>query len=83
MGNKNISYKESIPELNEINERTKNIKEKIKKEIKKIENSQLEIFSEIISTSWIRRRRKIIKIWISFKSKRNYKWTREISKRIR
>ena len=50
MDNKNISYKESIPELNEINERTKNIKEKIKKEIKKIENSQLEIFSEIISS---------------------------------
>ena len=50
MDNNKITYKESIFELNEINERAKNIKEKIEKEIKKIENSQLEVYNEIISS---------------------------------
>ena len=50
MDNNKITYKESLSNLNEINERAKNIKEKIEKEIKKIENSQLEVYNEIISS---------------------------------
>ena len=50
MDNKNISYKEPISELNEINERVQKIKEKIEKEISKIEDSQLVIFNELVSS---------------------------------
>lgn len=46
----NISYKESISDLDEINEKAKIIKEKIEKEIKNIEISKIKVFDEITSS---------------------------------
>ena len=50
MVSNNISYKESINELDKINKKAKIIKERIENEIKKIEASQIKAFSEITSS---------------------------------